>query len=113
MELLSRVYALKDGQAIVLEAPQGITFLRVVSSQAAPISEVAALPRIQKFLSNQRASEALAAAFKELRANTNIEYMGEFAQRSAVTPATVPVEPAAAKPSALQSTIEKGIAGLK
>ncbi len=113
LELLSRVYALKDGQAIVLEAPQGVTFLRVVSSQPAPISEAAALPRIQKFLSNQRASEALAAAFKELRANTKIEYMGEFAQRSTVTPATVPVEPAVAKPATLQSTIEKGIAGLK
>jgi EpsD family peptidyl-prolyl cis-trans isomerase len=78
LDALPKVSALKDGQSIVLETAQGITFMRVVASQAAPVAEEAAGPRIQQFLANQRASEAVKATMKGLRASTKITYMGEF-----------------------------------
>jgi EpsD family peptidyl-prolyl cis-trans isomerase len=123
LDLLPRMNALKDGQSLVLEVPQGITVLRVVSSQSAPIAEAAALPRIQMFLGNQRAAEAVAAKFKDLRASTKISYLGEFAAPAAATPTAAPATAAAPAPAAAQapapaptdakSTLEKGVAGLK
>ena len=124
LELLPRLHALKDGQSLVLEMPQGVTYLRVASSQSAPIAEADALPRIQQFLGNQRASEAVAAKLKELRASTKITYMGEFAAPPTAAGAspTTPAAPAAAQapapatpatPADAKTTIEKGVAGLK
>lgn len=123
LELLTKVHALKDGQALVLDAPKAITYLRLASSQAAPVDQTTALPRIEQFLTNQRASEAIAADMKQLRAGTTITYMGEFAkpvaaptataspdesktEKSATNPTVVPVDK-------VQSAIEKGVAGLK
>jgi EpsD family peptidyl-prolyl cis-trans isomerase len=78
LEALPKVAALKDGQSVVLETPQGLTFMRVVASQAAPVAEDAAGPRIQQFLANQRAGEAVKANMKQLRDSAKITYMGEF-----------------------------------
>lgn len=118
MEILPKVSALKDGQTTVLEAPQGITVLRLVSSQTSPVNEAVALPRIEQFLTNQRASEAVAANIKQLRASAKISYMGAFAKpdgAAAETPpsAATPMLAAEASTDKAQSTIEKGIAGLK
>lgn len=118
LEILPKVGALKDGQTTVLESPQGITVLRLASSQTSPVTEAAALPRIEQFLTNQRASEAVAANIKQLRASAKISYMGAFAKSDgaatgtppSAAPATPPTEASADKS---QSTIEKGIAGLK
>ncbi|WP_294766068.1 EpsD family peptidyl-prolyl cis-trans isomerase [uncultured Rhodoferax sp.] len=113
LEVLPRIHALKDGQATLIETPQTITLLRVVSSQSAPVPQEAALPRIEQFLVNQRAGEAVNAKLKELRASTKITYMGEFANAAA----PVAEAPAAASPApdapAAKTTIEKGVAGLK
>ena len=104
LEMLATIHPLKDGQSAVLEATQAITFLRINSSQQAPITEAEALPSIEKFLSNQRTGEAMKAKLKELRANTKITYMGEFAK----------AESASRTPSTDNSNnIEKGVAGLK
>jgi EpsD family peptidyl-prolyl cis-trans isomerase len=113
LELLPRVHALKDGQSLVLEAPQAITLLRVVSSQLAPVAEADALPRIHMFLSNQRASEAVAAKFKELRASTSISYLGEFASPPAAAPSTPTTAASTPAPADAKTTLEKGVAGLK
>jgi EpsD family peptidyl-prolyl cis-trans isomerase len=78
LEALPKVAALKDGQSLVLETPQGITFMRLVASQSSPVAEEAAAPRIQQFLGNQRASETLKAEMAKLRAAAKITYMGEF-----------------------------------
>src|SRR5512133_106583 len=64
LELLAQVSALKDGHSTVLEAPESITLLHVISSQRVPVDEATALPRIEQFLGNQRASEAVAATIK-------------------------------------------------
>lgn len=114
LERLTQIHALRDGQSIVLESPQTITVVRLASSQSSPVAEAAASARIEQFLSNQRASEAVGAKIKELRSATKITYMGEFSK----PPASAPVAPAAitapVAPAADTTTaIEKGVAGLK
>jgi EpsD family peptidyl-prolyl cis-trans isomerase len=124
LERLAQIHALKDGQSLVLESPQTITLLRVASSQSSPVAEAAALPRIEQFLTNQRASEAVATKIKELRAASKITYMGEFAKSGvgaspapapapALAPPLAPLSAASTTASDYTSAIEKGVAGLK
>jgi EpsD family peptidyl-prolyl cis-trans isomerase len=111
LDLLPQVHALKDGQSAVFANPKSVTLLRLASSQAAPVDEASALPRIEQFLANQRAGEAVAANIKQLRANAAITYMGEFASAA---PAGAPTATAAPAANATAKTaIEKGVAGLK
>jgi EpsD family peptidyl-prolyl cis-trans isomerase len=116
LEMLPQIHALKDGQTTVLSTPQGITVLRLVASQSAPVAQADALPRIEQFLTNQRASEAVTANLKLLRANAKISYLGEFAQPagSAVElVATTPAPAVTASDGKTKTAIEKGVAGLK
>jgi len=113
LELLTQIQALKDGQSIVLETPQTITLLRIASSQLAPIDEATALPRIDQFLTNQAATEAVTANLKKLRADTKITYMGDFAKADSAASAVVPATPAPSSEGKVQTAIEKGVAGLK
>jgi EpsD family peptidyl-prolyl cis-trans isomerase len=116
LERLAQIHALKDGQSILLESPQTITVVRVASSQSSPVAEAAALPRIEQFLTNQRASEAVTTNIKQLRAAAKITYMGEFVKTGGTAtapPAVVPEPvPSFAAPDNA-SAIEKGVAGLK
>ena len=120
LERLAQIHALRDGQSVVMETPQAITLLRVASSQPSPVAEAAALPRIEQFLTNQRASEAVAANIKQLRAAAKITYMGEFAKTegSATAPpasakAAAPAPTSVAPAADSKTAIEKGVAGLK
>jgi len=132
LELLAKVHALKDGQSMVVQNPQGFNVIRVASSQSAPVPEANALPRIEQFLANQRGAEAVSQSIKQLRAKSTVTYMGDFAggpaaaasaaaaapaapapaTAAAPTPAAAPAAPAPA-PAATQSVIEKGVAKLK
>ena len=117
LEILPKMAAMKDGQMTVTKSPQGTTVLRLVSSQSQPVDEAAALPRIEQFLTNQRAGEAVAATIKKLRAAAKITYMGDFSkpEGAATTPAAVPTPAAAPTADAekTKSAIEKGVQGLK
>lgn len=117
LELLSKIHALKDGQNLVLDTPQSITFLHLASSQSSPVDQATALPRIEQFLNNQRATEAINADIKRLRSSTAISYMGEFAKGEVVAVPAAPVTQAPNRPVApadqAKSAIEKGVAGLK
>lgn len=117
LDVLPKIHALKDGQATVIEAPQAITMVRVVSSQQAAVPEASALPRIEQFLTNQRAGEAVATNLKQLRSNTKISYMGEFDKGAApaTAAAAAPAEPvlAPAVEDKTKSVIDKGVSGLK
>jgi len=117
LELLAKVHALKDGQSMVIQSPQSVTLLRVASSQLTPVPEAAALPRIEQFLTNQRAGEAVAANIKLLRGNTKIAYLGDFSKDETATPTAVAPTPVAAASASAEdkakSSLEKGIAGLK
>lgn len=112
LEMLKRLQPLKDGQSLVAQTPQAVTFIRVASSRTMPLDEATATPRIEQFLSNQRASEAIASNMKGLRQSAKIEYMGDFAKPLATAAAPAVTAPAAAKPDD-QANLEKGVAGLK
>jgi EpsD family peptidyl-prolyl cis-trans isomerase len=122
LELLPKIHPLKVGQGLILQGPQSITVMRLVGAQAVPVTEEVALPRIQQFLANQRASEAAKKEFKTLKANAKITYMGEFADASPstaeTTPASATASAAGEASSALSApvadiAIDKGVAGLK
>jgi EpsD family peptidyl-prolyl cis-trans isomerase len=115
LELLSQLHALKDDQEMVFESPQTITLLHVSSSQQAPVPEAEALPRIEQFITNRRATEAVTADLKRLRAANTVTYMGEFtapASTASPTPVLVPKTPVAGVEPA-NAAIEKGVSGLK
>jgi EpsD family peptidyl-prolyl cis-trans isomerase len=116
MDLLNRLQPLKDGQSLMAQTPQAITLVHIVQSRTMPIDEATALPRIEQFLGNQHANEAVASNMKALRNKTKIEYMGEFAQSAekAAPVAAAPASAATGKPEdQAKATLEKGIAGLK
>lgn len=125
LELLPRMAALRDGQTAVIDAPQVLYVMHLVSSRAAPVDEAAAKPRIQQFLQNQHHNKAVTEEMKKLRDAAKIEYVGDFATL-AQAPAAAP--PAAALTAAQEASpalplpggdkasagaLEKGVAGLK
>ena len=118
LELLTQIHALKDGQSVVIDTPQTITLLRLTSSQLSPVTEATALPRIEQFLVNQRADEAVAANLKQLRANTKIDYRGDYAKPETEPAASITISPSSpvAQPAAAAKTnmaLAKGVVGLK
>lgn len=126
LELLPRMATLHDGQTAVIDAPQVVYVMHLVSSRAAPVDEVAAKPRIQQFLQNQRNSKAVAEEMKKLRDAAKIEYVGDFAtlaRAPAATPAGAAPSVAAQEPSPAAplpggdkgpaGALAQGVAGLK
>lgn len=125
LELLPKIHPLQVGQGLLIESPQAITIMRLAGAQLAPVSEEVALPRIQQFLGNQRATEAAKQELKELKAKAKIAYMGEFAEDTnseseesldnlAISrEAAVPAPPAEVASEPIDSKFEKGISGLR
>ena len=117
LDLLPKVQELKDGQALVLDTPKTVIYLRVVSRQPQPVTEETAGPRIAQFLNNQASNQAVSERIKKLRADTKIEYMGEFKKTAAEVAAAAAAAASAAAPaadaSAPRTGLEKGIPGLK
>lgn len=118
LELLTQIHALQDGQSVVIDTPQTITLLRLTSSQISPVTEATALPRIEQFLVNQRADEAVAANLKQLRANTKISYMGDYAKPETEPAASITISPSSpvTQPAAdvkTNTALAKGVVGLK
>lgn len=119
LELLPKLAQMKDGQTALIDGPQQAFVMRVVASQAAPVDEASAKPRIQQFLQNQRSSKAVADEMKKLKETAKIELVGDFA-KTIEAPAAQPAAPVAAAPATPASAekpaanaIEKGVAGLK
>lgn len=116
LTLLAQIQKLKDGQTVAIQSPEALTVLRIASSQSAPVAPTVALPRIEQFLSNQRANEAVASNMKQLRTDAKITYMGEFAKTDAVAGTKSAATPAASASAAVDPAkvaLEKGVAGLK
>lgn len=129
LNVLARLHTVKDGQTVIIEAPQGAMVVRIAGSQAQPVSESDALPRIQQFFANQRNSEAVANELKAMRARAKIEQTGDIVitpAGAAPAPAAAKTEPAPVAPAAAaapaaapassainESSVAKGVAGLK
>ena len=109
---------MKDGQAVINQAPNGMQVVVLAGTRSQPVTEEQARPAIEQFLLNERKRKLVEADVKALRAAAKIEYVGKFAEGapgSASAPAA-PVAPAAPAPAAstgLNATdISKGM-GLK
>jgi len=117
LELLPKLQEVKDGEALVLESPKSVVFIRVVNSVPQPVTEEAAKSRIEQFITNQRANQAVADKLKQLRSAAKITYVGEFEKTAAQAAAAAASAAAAAAPAASadssKAVLEKGIAGMK
>jgi len=83
LDMVPKLQGAKDGDVLFLESGDTRQVIRVVAARSEPVDETAATPRIQQFLSNQRANAAIANEMKQLRAGAKIDYAGEFASAPA------------------------------
>jgi EpsD family peptidyl-prolyl cis-trans isomerase len=116
LEVLPTLHQARDGQVIVGAGPQGMTIMRIASSQSAPVDEATALPRILQFLANQRNKETVEAEMKRLRETAKVEYLGDFAGTPAPAAAAKPATPpaAAGSPAATEvGNVGKAVGALK
>lgn len=79
LDLLPKLHAAKEGEILVIDAGNNRQVIRVAAARTEPVDEATATPRIQQFLSNRRAGEAVTAEMKQLKAGAKIEFAGEFA----------------------------------
>jgi EpsD family peptidyl-prolyl cis-trans isomerase len=81
LEMLPALESMKAGEIRLIPIDGGrLEVVHVSGSKLAPLDEATAAPRIRLFLSNRRASEAVAEEMKRLRKNASIQYVGEFAK---------------------------------
>lgn len=117
--MLPQLAKMPDGQAMVVNTPDGLLVIVLADSQTQPVTLEQAKPAIARKLQVDARQKAAKAELDALKAAAKIEYMGEFADagNEEATPAA-PAEPAAAPaadaaPDADADAISKGISGLK
>lgn len=110
LETLPRIAELKEGQMTVVADDKGTSVVRVVASQAAPISAATAKDSIRAYLYNVSAKRSITQEMDKLRADAKIELKGEFSGTE--TAVAKPAAPVAA-PADNAGVMEKGVAGLK
>ena len=94
---LDAMSKMKDGQAIVVPATNGMQVVVLAGSRSQPVTEEQARPAIEQFLLNERKRKLVEDDIKALRAAAKIEYVGKFAEGAASAPAAAaPVAPNAA-----------------
>ena len=117
LEILPKLAQMSDGQAMVVNSPDGLLVIVVVGSRAQPVTLEQAKPAIVRVLQTQVRQKAAKAELDALRAAAKIEYAGEFADAGKkVAAAAAPAEPAAAAGPAADAdadAINKGLSGLK
>ena len=121
---LEAMSKLKDGQAVVVPAANGMQVVVLAGSRSQPVTEEQSRPAIEQFLLNERKRKLVEDDIKALRAAAKIEYVGKFAEGAASAPATsaapvasgaavtLPSTTAPASGSLSSSDISKGM-GLK
>lgn len=109
---------MKDGQAALVPAPNGVQVIVLAGSRMQPVTEEQARPAIEQFILNERKRKLVEDDVKSLRAAAKIEYVGKFAEPAASAPATAAADSTASAPAPAASAgltgtdISKGM-GLK
>lgn len=126
--ILPQLAKMPDGQAMIVNAPDGLMVIVLADSQTQPVTLEQAKPAILRVLQTEARQKAAKAELDALKANAKIEYVGEFAAAGeeeaapAAAPApaaasdanaTPPAPAADAAPDADADAISKGISGLK
>lgn len=118
--LLPKLAEMPDGQAMVVNTPEGLLVILLADSQVQPVTLEQAKPAITRLLQNEARQKAAKAELDKVKAEAKIEYVGEFAEAGKEAPAAdatpaAPAESAAtpAAPAADADAISKGVSGLK
>lgn len=118
--MLPQLAQMPDGQAMVVNTPDGLLVIVLADSQTQPVTLEQAKPAIARKLQIDARQAAAKAELDALKAAATIEYMGDFddaGKEEATSAPAAPAEPAApATPVAVESdadAISKGISGLK
>jgi EpsD family peptidyl-prolyl cis-trans isomerase len=106
LEVLPKLQGAKSGEIVVVENGASHHVIRVAAAKLEPVDEKTATPRIQQYLANRRAREAIDNELKQLKAGAKIEYLGEFAGDAAAAEAKAKVQ-AEAKAQALAAAKAK------
>lgn len=111
LQMLTQLAKMPDGQAMVVNAPDGLMVIVLADSQMQPVTLEQVKPAIARLLQTQARQKAAKAEMDTLKAAAKIEYMGEFvdAGKEAAAAAT-DAEPAA---DADADAISKGVSSLK
>jgi hypothetical protein len=119
LAMLPQLAKMPDGQAMLVNTPDGLLVVVLADSQAQPVTLEQAKPAIVRKLQVDARQKAAKAELDALKAAAKIEYVGEFADagKEEAAPAAA-AEPAAATaadaaPDADADAISKGISGLK
>lgn len=116
LQMLPQLAKMPDGQAMVVNTPDGLMVIVLADSQMQPVTLEQAKPAIARLLQTQARQKAAKAEMDTLKAAAKIEYMGEFVEAGKETAAAAPAESTAgpatdAAPDA--DAISKGVSGLK
>ncbi|MGE5320023.1 MAG: EpsD family peptidyl-prolyl cis-trans isomerase [Hyphomicrobiaceae bacterium] len=116
--LLSKLAEMPDGQAMIVNTPEGLLVIVLADSQVQPVTLEQAKPAIVRLLQNEARQKAAKAELDKLKAEAKIEYVGEFAdagkEEEPATPAESAAAPAApAAPAADTNATSKGVTGPK
>jgi EpsD family peptidyl-prolyl cis-trans isomerase len=87
---------MKDGQAVLAPAPNGVQVVVLAGSRSQPVNEEQARPAIEQFILNERKRKLVEEDLKAMRAAAKVEYIGKFAQSAASAPAAAAPEAASA-----------------
>jgi EpsD family peptidyl-prolyl cis-trans isomerase len=90
IQLVGRISALSDGQAIYESVPGGLKAILVVASRSDPLTLEQAKPLIERFLTETKRNAWLKTHAKELRTAAKVEYMGKFNAKDAAGAASAP-----------------------
>ncbi|KVW94670.1 EpsD family peptidyl-prolyl cis-trans isomerase [Thiobacillus denitrificans] len=114
LAILPKLAEMPDGQAMVVNAPDGLLVIVLAGSQAQPVTLEQAKPAITRLLQTQTRQKAAKDELDALKAAARIEYMGEFVDAGKEAPAQTAVAPTEKIASdADADAISKGISGLK
>ena len=107
---------MKDGQAAIVPAANGVQVVVLAGSRSQPVTEEQSRPAIEQFILNERKRKLIEDDVKALRTAAKIEYVGKFAEGAASAAAAKPAPAAAPAPAASgglsSSDINKGM-GIK
>lgn len=117
LQILPRLAQMSNGQAMVVNAPDGLLVVVLADTQKQPVTLEQAKPVISRLLQTQARQQAAKAELDALKAASKIEYVGEFAAAGKeATTAAAPAQPAAGAGRATNAdadAINKGLSGLK
>lgn len=87
---------MKDGQAMLVPAANGVQVVLLAGSRSAPVTEEQARPAIEAYLLNDRKRKLAEDDLKALRAAAKVEYVGKFAEAAASASKASPTAAASA-----------------